>query len=119
MQWGAIRLSIRFSADALPGGFGVVDGVAGAAVEEALVPSGGAGGEIVLFHEEGGDAAQGQIARDARPRCAAADDQDFRLQIHPVPPFERDRLPREMTTSLMYYVNLLTGFIALVKANEP
>jgi hypothetical protein len=24
-----------------------------------------------------------------------------------------------MTTSLMYYVNLLTGFIALVKANEP
>ena len=75
--------------DAFPGGFEVVYGIAGAAVQEALVPSGCAGGEIVLFHEEGGDAAQRQVSRDACPRCAAADDQHFRLQVHRTPAGER------------------------------
>jgi hypothetical protein len=47
-----------------------------------LVPAGGAGSEIPFFDEQRGDTPQGEVARDAGPGGPAADDQDFRFQVH-------------------------------------
>jgi hypothetical protein len=60
--------------NALPGRFGVVDRVTGAAVEETLVPAGGPGSEIPFFDEQRRDAAQGKVARDAGPGGSPSDD---------------------------------------------
>ena len=71
--------------NALPRRVGVVDRVATAAVEEPLVTAGGAGGKIPLFNKQRRDSAQGQVACDAGPGRAAADDQYFRFQVHRFP----------------------------------
>jgi len=63
----------------------IVHGITRPAVEKPLVAAGGAGGEIPLLDQQRGDAPEREVARDAGPRGAAADDQHFRSQVHGFP----------------------------------
>ena len=67
--------------DALPGRPGVVYRVTGAAVEEPLVPAGGAGGEIPFFDEQRRDAAGGVVERERREPAAANESPAVSLMI--------------------------------------
>ena len=55
--------------------------VAQAAVDELRGVRSRAGGEIALVHQGDGESAQGEVARDARSRHAAADDDDVELRV--------------------------------------
>jgi len=61
--------------DALAGGFQVAPGVAPAGVEQAVIASRGAGGEVELVYQQGAQAAPRQIVEGGGSGRAAADDQ--------------------------------------------
>ncbi len=54
----------------------ILDDVAPARVEQAVIPAARAGPEVALLDEEAAQAAAGQVADDAGPGRAAADDED-------------------------------------------
>lgn len=64
---------------ALHCGFPVRGHVPRSAVEQPVVSSRGAGVDVAPLDEQGGDAAQGEIAQHASPRDAAADDENAGL----------------------------------------
>ena len=58
---------------ALPGCFRIVEDIPGAAVQQAVVPAGGAGEQLALFHQGDPEAAQGEVVRQGASRSAADD----------------------------------------------
>ncbi len=64
--------------DALHGGLGVVDGVAGAAVEQSVVPPGGTGGDLAAFDEGDPEAPEDQVEGQGATGASPADDHDVR-----------------------------------------
>ena len=66
--------------DALARRRGILDRVPASRVQEAVKSPGGPVGEVTALHEDGGEAAQCRVARDADARRAAADDEDVRLE---------------------------------------
>ena len=68
--------------NALPGRIRVGDRIASATVEEAVVPARGAGEEVPLFNEKGGDGPQGQIPQDSSPCCPSANNHHLGLDLH-------------------------------------
>ena len=73
---GQTRRRISALLDALDGGLAVLDRVAGAGMEEAVVAAGRAGGDLAALHERHAEAAEDEVVGERAAGAAAAHDRD-------------------------------------------
>nr|MDK7876846.1 hypothetical protein [Streptococcus agalactiae] len=66
--------------DAFAGGFVVGHRVAGAAVQQSMIPAGRPGGDIMALNEQRSSSAPGAVAGDTGAGCSAADDNDLAIK---------------------------------------
>jgi hypothetical protein len=98
IHWGASVFSnVPFEA-AFGGGFCIVGHIAGPAVQQAVVGTGGARVDVLFFHDDTGDTPQGQVPCQPRTGGTGTNDQNvgFQCVCHSRIPAFMEAIPKPL-----------------------